>query len=90
MGRVYLGVYEGRYATVKQVLPSVVGEDKDFVRRFGHELDNLARLPAEATARLLTGDKDARPPWFATAYVPGLTLREAVEAHGGRLPAESP
>ncbi|GGV17789.1 serine/threonine protein kinase [Streptomyces filipinensis] len=89
MGRVYLGVHKGRYAAVKQVLPSVVGEDKDFVRRFGHELDNLSRLPAGATAPLLAGDRDARPPWFATAYVPGLTLREAVEAHGGPLPAES-
>ncbi|NUS28939.1 MAG: serine/threonine protein kinase, partial [Streptomyces sp.] len=28
MGRVYLGVHEGRYAAVKQVLPSIVGEDK--------------------------------------------------------------
>ncbi|MEU6505250.1 serine/threonine protein kinase [Streptomyces sp. NPDC046942] len=89
MGRVYLGVHQGRYAAVKQVLPSVVGEDKDFVRRFGHELDNLSRLPAGATAPLLAGDRDALPPWFATAYVPGLTLREAVEAHGGPLPAES-
>ncbi|MFF7128449.1 protein kinase [Streptomyces sp. NPDC008240] len=86
MGRVYLGVHEGRYAAVKQVLPSVVGEDKDFVRRFGHELDNLSRLPAGATAPLLAGDRAARPPWFATAYVPGLTLREAVEVHGGPLP----
>ncbi|MEU9454490.1 protein kinase [Streptomyces sp. NPDC048277] len=89
MGRVYLGVHEGRYAAVKQVLPSVVAEDQDFVRRFGHELDNLARLPAGATAPLLAGDRDARPPWFATAYVPGLTLREAVEVYGGPLPAES-
>ncbi|MES4833958.1 serine/threonine protein kinase, partial [Streptomyces anthocyanicus] len=79
MGRVYLGVHEGRYAAVKQVLPSVAGEDKDFLRRFGHELDNLARLPEEATAPLLAGDREARPPWFATAYVPGLTLREAVD-----------
>ncbi len=61
MGRVYLGVHEGRYAAVKQVLPSVVAEDKDFLRRFGHELDNLARLPEEATAPLLAGDRDARP-----------------------------
>ncbi|MEU9412872.1 protein kinase [Streptomyces sp. NPDC048281] len=89
MGRVYLGVYEGRYAAVKQVRPSLVAEDQDFVRRFGHELDNLARLPAGATAPLLAGDRDARPPWFATAYVPGLTLREAVEVYGGPLPAES-
>ncbi|MFH8973002.1 protein kinase [Streptomyces sp. NPDC017890] len=88
MGRVYLGVHEGRYAAVKQVLPSVAGEDEDFLRRFGHELDNLARLPEEATAPLLVGDRDARPPWFATAYVPGITLREAVDLHGP-LPAEA-
>ncbi|WP_328562029.1 protein kinase domain-containing protein [Streptomyces coelicoflavus] len=88
MGRVYLGVHEGRYAAVKQVLPSVAGEDKDFLRRFGHELDNLARLPDEATAPLLAGDRDARPPWFATSYVPGITLREAVDLHGP-LPAEA-
>ncbi|MET7323696.1 protein kinase [Streptomyces sp. NPDC005549] len=87
MGRVYLGVHEGRYAAVKQLLPSVVAEDEDFLRRFGHELDNLARLPEEATAPLLAGDREARPPWFATAYVPGLTLTEALEAHGGPLPA---
>ncbi|WP_143658481.1 serine/threonine-protein kinase [Streptomyces sp. Tue6028] len=89
MGRVYLGVHEGRYAAVKQVLPSVVAEDKDFLRRFGHELDNLSRLPEEATAPLLASDREARPPWFATAYVPGLTLREAVELHGHPLPADA-
>ncbi|RPF25508.1 serine/threonine protein kinase [Streptomyces sp. Ag109_G2-6] len=89
MGRVFLGVSEGRYVAVKQLLASVVGEDEDFVRRFGHELDNLARLPAEATAPLLASDRTARPPWFATAYVPGLTLREALDVHGGPLPAPS-
>ncbi|MFG2540851.1 protein kinase [Streptomyces sp. NPDC048594] len=89
MGRVYLGVHEGRYAAVKQLLPSIVAEDKDFLRRFGHELDNLARLPARATAPLLAGDRTASPPWFATAYVPGLTLNEAVGIHGGPLPADA-
>ncbi|MEU6255374.1 protein kinase [Streptomyces sp. NPDC047043] len=86
MGRVYLGVHERRYVAVKQLLPSVVGEDKDFLRRFGHELDNLSRLPAGATAPLLASDRTARPPWLATAYVPGLTLREAVELNEGPLP----
>ncbi|THA86955.1 serine/threonine protein kinase [Streptomyces sp. A0592] len=89
MGRVYLGVREGRYVAVKQLLASVVGEDEDFLRRFGHELDNLARLPAGATAPLLGGDRTARPPWFATAYVPGITLREALTLHGGPLPADA-
>lgn len=89
MGRVFLGVHEGRYVAVKQVLPSVAGEDRDFVRRFGHELDNLSRLPPEATAPLLASDRDARPPWLATAYVPGLTLSDAVRLHQGPLPAEA-
>lgn len=89
MGRVFLGVHEGRYVAVKQVLPSVAGEDQDFVRRFGHELDNLSRLPGEATAPLIASDRDARPPWLATAYVPGLTLSDAVRRHQGPLPAEA-
>ncbi|WP_234336155.1 protein kinase domain-containing protein [Streptomyces sp. NRRL S-920] len=89
MGRVYLGVVEGRYAAVKQMLASVVAEDEGFVRRFGQEMDNLARLPAEATAPLLASDRTAEPPWFATAYVPGITLAEAVEPHGGPLPADA-
>ncbi|MER5870595.1 protein kinase [Streptomyces sp. NPDC002044] len=89
MGRVYLGVRDGRYVAVKQLLASVVGEDEDFVRRFGHELDNLARLPEGATAPLLDSDRTARPPWFATAYVPGITLKEAVDLHRGPLPAHA-
>ncbi|MER7824054.1 serine/threonine protein kinase [Streptomyces sp. NPDC096097] len=89
MGRVYLGVRDGRYVAVKQLLTSVVGEDQDFLRRFGHELDNLARLPAGATAPLLDSDRTATPPWFATAYIPGLTLREAIALHGGPLPARA-
>ncbi|MGW2042830.1 serine/threonine-protein kinase, partial [Streptomyces virginiae] len=89
MGRVYLGVQEGRYVAVKQLLASVVGEDADFLRRFGHELDNLARLPADATAPLLASDREAMPPWFATAYIPGLTLREAITLHRGPLPGDA-
>ncbi|WP_176184734.1 serine/threonine-protein kinase [Kitasatospora sp. NA04385] len=84
MGRVYLGVVGGRYAAVKQVLPPFV-EDPDFRRHFGHELDNLARLPEEATAPLLAADREARPPWLATAYVPGLTLDRVLAVNGGPL-----
>lgn len=85
MGRVYLGLVGARYAAVKQVHPHFA-EDAAFLRRFGRELDSIARLPAEAGAPLLDSDRDARPPWFATAYVPGLTLGKAVELHRGPLP----
>ncbi|MFK4065079.1 protein kinase [Streptomyces sp. NPDC029674] len=89
MGRVYLGVVDGQYAAVKQMLASVVAEDRGFLRRFGQEMDNLGRLPADATAPLLASDRTAEPPWFATAYVPGITLSEAVGQRGGALPADA-
>ncbi|MFG2143993.1 protein kinase [Streptomyces sp. NPDC048696] len=88
MGRVYLGIAPGHYAAVKQVLP-IVAEDPSFLRHFGQELDNLAKLPGGVSARLLATDRTARPPWFATEYVPGITLAEAMELHGGPLPAHS-
>lgn len=88
MGRVYLGVVDGRYAAVKQVLPHFAA-DENFLRHFGHELDNLARLPNEISAPLLASDRQARPPWFATAYIPGLTLTEAMALHGGPLPVQA-
>ncbi|MBD0746018.1 hypothetical protein BG418_30755 [Streptomyces sp. CBMA152] len=88
MGRVYLGIAPGHYAAVKQVLP-IVAEDPSFLRHFGQELDNLAKLPGGVSARLLATDRTARPPWFATEYVPGITLAEAMELHGGPLPPAS-
>ncbi|WP_406061059.1 protein kinase [Streptomyces sp. NBC_01077] len=85
MGRVYLGAVPGKFAAVKRVLP-VLAEDADFLSHFGHELDNLARLPAGANTKLLASDRTAKPPWFATEYIPGITLNEAIRLNGGPLP----
>ncbi|MEU8885846.1 serine/threonine-protein kinase [Streptomyces hydrogenans] len=88
MGRVYLGAVPGTYAAVKRVLPALA-EDKDFLSHFGHELDNLARLPAGASTRLLASDRLAKPPWFATAFIPGVTLNDALRLNGGPLPVDA-
>ncbi|MFF5923182.1 protein kinase [Streptomyces flavochromogenes] len=88
MGRVYLGAVPGKFAAVKRVLP-VLAEDADFLSHFGHELDNLARLPAGANTKLLASDRTAKPPWFATEYIPGITLNEAIRLHGGPLPGHA-
>ncbi|MFD7494690.1 protein kinase [Streptomyces sp. NPDC059832] len=88
MGRVYLGTSAGRYAAVKQVLP-VLAADKDFLSHFGHELDNLAKLPSGVSARLLASDRTAQPPWFATEYIPGITLSDALRLNEGPLPADA-
>lgn len=85
MGRVYLGAVPRKFAAVKRVLP-VLAEDPDFLNHFGHELDNLARLPGGASVKLLASDRTAKPPWFATEYIPGITLNEAIRLHGGPLP----
>ncbi|CAM5425366.1 protein kinase [Streptomyces tanashiensis] len=84
MGRVYLGAVPGKFAAVKRVLP-VLAEDVDFLSHFGHELDNLARLPAGANTKLLASDRTAKPPWFATEFIPGITLNEAIRLNGGPL-----
>ncbi|MBR7826665.1 protein kinase [Actinospica sp. MGRD01-02] len=88
MGRVYLGLAPEGYAAVKSVLPHLAG-DKVFLHHFGQELGNQAKLPSGVSARLLAADLTARPPWFATEYVPGVTLHEAVCLNGGSLPAET-
>jgi hypothetical protein len=88
MGRVYLGVAPEGYAAVKRVLP-YLSNDKTFLRHFGQELDNQARLPSGVSARLLAADRTARPPWFATEYIPGVTLHDSVYLNGGSLPIET-
>ncbi|MEU2115131.1 protein kinase [Streptomyces sp. NPDC016459] len=88
MGRVYLGAVPGKFAAVKRVLP-MLAEDADFLSHFGHELDNLARLPGGANTKLLASDRTAKPPWFATEFIPGITLSEAIRLNGGPLTGEA-
>lgn len=88
MGRVYLGLAPTGYTAVKRVLPYLAA-DQNFLKHFSQELDNQARLPAGVSARLLAADRTARPPWFATEYIPGVTLHEAVHLEGGELPGPS-
>lgn len=88
MGRVYLGLAPTGYTAVKQVLPYLAA-DRDFLRHFSQELDNQARLPAGVSARLLAADRTAQPPWFATEYIPGVTLHECVYLEDRSLPAHA-
>lgn len=85
MGRVYLGIAPTGAVAVKRVRPDLAKDD-EFLIRFGQELDNQGRLPAGVSPRLLATDRTAQPPWFATEYVPGVTLDQAVDLAGGRLP----
>ncbi|MFD7103456.1 serine/threonine protein kinase [Streptomyces celluloflavus] len=81
MGEVYLGASDKGYAAVKRVRPRLVSSE-----RFAREVGILYRVPAGVGPRVLASDGTAERPWFATEYVPGLTVDEAVRLRGP-LPA---
>ncbi|MEY9931138.1 serine/threonine protein kinase [Catenulispora sp. GP43] len=77
MGEVFLGTREGRYVAVKRVKPRLVSGE-----RFNREVAILHRVPFGVAPSLLASDSTAPEPWFATEYVPGLTVEDAVRAFG--------
>ncbi|HEY3503794.1 MAG TPA: serine/threonine-protein kinase [Actinocatenispora sp.] len=88
MGRVFLGrSVGGRLVAVKVVAAELSG-DVEFRRRFGLEVAAARQVGGFYTAQVVDANVDADPPWLVTAYIPGPSLQEAVEAYG-RLPAEA-
>ncbi len=85
MGRVYLGITpEGRRAAVK-VIRDDLADDSAFRARFRREVSAAVSVAGIFTARVLDADPDGEPPWLATQFVEGPSLRDTVEA-GGPLP----
>ncbi len=82
MGRVYLASSPaGRLAAVKVISPAVAG-DPVFRERFRREVAAARRIAGAFTAPVADADPDGRQPWLATQYVPGPSLRDAVEVLG--------
>ncbi|MCX5403595.1 serine/threonine-protein kinase [Streptomyces sp. NBC_00335] len=88
MGRVYLASDGGDgLLAVKVIHPEYAGNE-EFRRRFQREVRAAARVKAVGVARVIAADPHAELPWLATEYIPGLSLAEAIDAHGA-LPAGS-
>lgn len=82
MGRVYLAVGpDGRRVAVKRILPHLAG-DPGFRQRFALEVEAARKVAGAHTVRVVDADAASGEPWSATAFVPGPTLIEAVEASG--------
>ncbi|ANP52935.1 peptidoglycan hydrolase-like protein with peptidoglycan-binding domain/tRNA A-37 threonylcarbamoyl transferase component Bud32 [Streptomyces griseochromogenes] len=86
MGRLYLGREsdtEGTYGAgalvAVKVIRSEYAEDERFRRRFEREVEAVRRVHGTYTAELLDSgfDRDELL-WMATAYVPGLSLADAI------------
>ncbi|MEU9842399.1 protein kinase [Actinomadura sp. NPDC048032] len=85
MGVVYLARSPGgRLAALKLIRPDAA-DDPGFRERFRREIGAAGKVSGLYTASVLDADAEAPQPWFAAAFVPAPTLKEAVE-DGGALP----
>ena len=82
MGRVYLGLSPaGRTVAIKVVHPDLAS-DEAFLRRFGQEVAAARAVSGIYTAPVVASGLNERPPWLATAFVPGPSLDQMVTEHG--------
>ncbi|MEO3826555.1 serine/threonine-protein kinase [Actinomadura sp. B10D3] len=88
MGRVFLGRAPSGDLVAVKVVHTRFASRQDRRDRFLREISAVRGIDPAYVAPVLDHDADAAEPWLATAYLPGLNLRQAVEAHGP-LPAES-
>jgi serine/threonine protein kinase/WD40 repeat protein len=81
-GVVYLGLSPGGRAVAVKVPRSELARDADFLRRFRQEVMAARQVNGLFTAPVVAAGIDDRPPWVATAYVPGPSLGQLVAEHG--------
>jgi len=86
MGQVFYGRSAGGRPVAVKLVRAEYGADRQFRRRFAVEVEAARRVGGFFTAQVVDADPDAERPWLVTAYVPGPSLRAAVEEHGA-LPA---
>jgi outer membrane protein assembly factor BamB len=82
MGRVFLGYSPaGRAVAVKICHPDLAA-DPSFVRRFAREATAAQAVNGLYTAQVVAAGPYDRPPWMATAFVPGPSLADYVDGFG--------
>ncbi|GAA1905157.1 hypothetical protein GCM10009716_13870 [Streptomyces sodiiphilus] len=85
MGSVYLSYTRGGQPIAVKVVRAEFAEDPEFRRRFAQEVKAARRVQGLYTVPVLDSNTEGAAPWLATAYIPGLSLADAVRTHG-RLP----
>ncbi|MEZ0111858.1 hypothetical protein ABH920_005876 [Catenulispora sp. EB89] len=86
MGRVFLaGAPDGRLVALKLVHVQHV-EEPGFRERFRREVAASRRVSGAYTAPVVDADVETEIPWLVTVFVPGPSLREAIDAAGALPP----
>ena len=82
MGRVYLGMSPAGRAVAIKIVRSDLADDAEFLLRFGQEVAAARAVSGIYTAPVVASGLNERPPWLATAFVPGPSLDQVVSEHG--------
>ncbi|MGW2677994.1 serine/threonine-protein kinase [Streptomyces sp. NPDC001436] len=82
MGTVYFSHTRGGQPVAFKVIRREYGQDPDFRRRFEQEVRAARRVQGYHLVPVVDHDTAGPLPWIATAFVPGLTLADALTAHG--------
>jgi outer membrane protein assembly factor BamB len=82
MGQVFLATSPGGRMVAVKVIHPQLARDSEFVRRFRAEVAAARRVSGMYTAPVVAAGVDDRPPWLATAFVPGPSLQDVVSRYG--------
>ncbi|MGA4842719.1 serine/threonine-protein kinase [Streptomyces sp. G45] len=82
MGQVYLARSPGGKPLAVKTVHAHLAAEPHFRERFRREATAARAVTGAYTAAVVDADPDAEQPWLATAYLPGVTLRQAVAAAG--------
>ncbi len=82
MGTVYIGRSTGGRTVAVKLVRAELAHDTTFRSRFRSEVAAARRVSGAFTAPVVDADTETEVPWMATAFVPGLTLDEAVDDAG--------
>ncbi|MFD4647035.1 serine/threonine-protein kinase [Streptomyces sp. NPDC058441] len=82
MGTVYLSHTRGGQPVAFKVIRREYGQDPDFRRRFEQEVRAARRVQGYHLVPVVDHDTAGALPWIASAFVPGLSLADALVAYG--------
>ena len=77
MGQVYLGRSPGGRLVAVKTVHEHLAADEHFRERFRREATAARAVTGAYTAAVLDADPDCSVPWLATAFLPGVTVRQA-------------
>jgi outer membrane protein assembly factor BamB len=82
MGQVFLGYSPAGRAVAVKICHADLAADPSFVERFAREATAAQAVNGLYTAQVLGAGPHDRPPWMATAFVPGPSLSDYVRGYG--------